>query len=542
MFLKVRTKCEGLSRVVVRRRDRDRWIRSAVFSGDQAIRRQRVSQRRLLGQTCLWASFAIASPVYSMPLSSALPQDTDWHRPDLDAPSPTPAFWNRQFASYVQNLNDRTTDFDPPPPSHQQATIALSSPASAQTVKFFSRQSQISYRASDLDTQESLRETVQRSSPPIGQVDLDLSDTTIAGWAKLTRISDRSFSPSAEVSSSCWRGDRSDCTFATSVTSPIWLSQTNPVADPELGILRLRRQLRPGDPELGTLQLKPLTLEGTADPELGIPILREKPLDQQPPAPRVARQPSVYLLLRADYFKTTNVFSGIDPVNDGLIRSGLTLFYAPAIAPQTYLVTSLDASLIRYANLGSMNNRIGSTTFGSLNYNELRLRAGILQRLSPRMFGEIGWSNQQLFTTKEGLREALRGDRFFNDHSIRVELNRQDPLSPSVSLNTFYQFRASFADPRDRDRLIHSLITSLGYSLSPNFQAAIDYQIAWSHFTQQPRDDVYQQLVGRLTYTVTPQSQFNVFGGFSFGYSSDANIDFNGLIVGVGLVINLPLF
>ncbi|MGV0026646.1 hypothetical protein [Phormidesmis priestleyi] len=516
-------------------RGRDKLVRSAVLSHGQPTGGQRFSRKQLLGQTCLWASFAIAPPVCAMPLPLALSPDIN-HPPDLNAPAPPPAFWNRQFASYVQDLNDRATDFDPLPPVHQQATISLLSPASTQTTKLFSQQSQTSYRASDLDPQEPLPETVPRSlQHDLDQHDLDQHDTTIADWAKITRVSEES---PTHAPSFCWRV-HSDCTVAI---SPNWLSQVEPIADPELGILRLRRQLRPGDPELGTLQLKPLTLERSVDPELGIPILREQPLDQRPPVPRVARQPAVYLLLRADYFKTTNVFSGIDPVNDGLIRSGLTLFYAPAIGPQTYLVTSLDASLIRYANLGSMNNRIGSTTFGSLNYNELRFRAGILQRLSPRMFGEIGWSNQQLFTTKEGLRDALRGDRFFNDHSIRVELNRQDPLSPSLSLNTFYQFRASFADPSDRDRLIHSLITSLGYSLSPSLQAAIDYQIAWSHFTRQARDDVYQQLVGRLTYTLTPQSQFNVFGGFSFGNSSDSNIDFNGLIVGVGLVINLPLF
>jgi hypothetical protein len=432
----------------------------------------------------------------------------------LDASSPEPAVWNRQFALYVNDLIDRPID-SPSTLTHDQLPLPKAAPA--QTIERSSQKSRVSYHASDLDS----------------QLDTQLGTQ----WQSRETVS-RSPQDQQARTSLCWRVIHEDCTFAT---SSIRLAQAAPV-DPELGILRLRRQLRPGDPELGTFQLKPLTLEEATDPELGIPILREKPLDQRPPAPRVARQPSVYLLLRADYFRTTNVFSGIDPVNDGLIRSGLTLFYAPAIGPQTYLVTSLDASLIRYANLGGMKNQVGSSTFGSLNYNELRFRAGVLQRLSPRMFGEIGWSNQQLFTTKEGLRDALRGDRFFNDHSIRVELNRQDPLSPSLSLNTFYQFRASFADPSDRNRLIHSLITSLGYSLSPNFQAAIDYQIAWSHFTQQARDDIYQQLVGRLTYTVTPQSQFNVFGGFSFGSSSDRNIDFKGLIVGVGLVINLPLF
>ena len=282
----------------------------------------------------------------------------------------------------------------------------------------------------------------------------------------------------------------------------------------------------PADPELGVILAKPAQ---EIDPELGLPRLRERILEPLP-LPSAARQPSVYLIARVDYFRTTNVFSGIDPVKDGLIRSGLTVFYAPAIGRNTYLVTSIDGNLIRYGNLGY------------LNYNELRFRAGVLQRLTPRTFGEIGWSNQQLFATREGLKDALRGDRFLNDNAIRFELSRQDALSKKLALNTFYQFRVSFADPSDRSRLINSFITSLSYSLSPNFQTAIDYQLAWSHFTQQPRDDVYHQLVARLTYTLTSQSQLNVFSGVSFGYSSDARINFDGFILGVGLVLNLPLF
>lgn len=339
----------------------------------------------------------------------------------------------------------------------------------------------------------------------------------------------------------CWYlpSAQTNCTFASG--TPVF-GQTAPATDPELGVLRLQEAENIGDPELGVLRVQPLLVQaGATDPELGTLRLEEKTIPSLS-APQTARQPSVYLLARVDYFKTSNVFSGVDPIKDGLIRSGLTLFYAPAIGPKTYLITSIDGNLVRYANLGSPNNRIGFAKFGSLNYNELRFRAGIWQQLSPRMSAEVGWSNQQLFTAREGLRDALRGDRFLNDHSIRLEISRQDPLSSQLTLNTFYQFRASFADPKDRDRLIHSFITSLSYSLSPSFQAALDYQLAWSHFTQQPRDDVYHQLLARLTYTVTPQSQFSVFSGFSFGNSSDDRVDFDGFIVGVGLVLNVPLF
>ena len=339
--------------------------------------------------------------------------------------------------------------------------------------------------------------------------------------------------PSSGATSACWKLQlQSSCRFSSGkvrldLDQPT-LSQV-PLGLPDQVPIESAPIAQPGlepDPELGVILASPIQ---EIDPELGLPRLRERILEPLP-SPSAARQPSVYLITRVDYFRTTNVFSGIDPVDDGLIRSGLTLFYAPAIGRNTYLVTSIDGNLVRYGNLGN------------LNYNELRLRAGVLQRLTPRTFGEIGWSNQQLFATREGLQDAFRGDRFLNDHAIRFELSRQDALSKKLSLNTFYQFRASFADPNDRSRLINSFITSLSYGLSPNLQTAIDYQLAWSHFTQQPRDDVYHQLVARLTYTITAQSQLNVFSGFSFGHSSDSRINFDGFILGVGVVLNLPLF
>ena len=336
--------------------------------------------------------------------------------------------------------------------------------------------------------------------------------------------------------SSCWnlRSADSRCQFSPGKLT-LDLDKLDPVVSADLASEEQSTQqassqeasTAPPDPELGVILAKP---SQEIDPELGFPRLRERILEPLPVAASAAHQPSVYVITRVDYFRTTNVFSGVDPVSDGLIRSGLTLFYAPAIGRNTYLVTSIDGNLIRYGRLGF------------LNYNELRLRAGILQRLTPRTFGEIGWSNQQLFATKEGLVEAFRGNRFLNDNAIRFELSRQDSLSKQLALNTFYQFRVSFADPSDRSRLINSFISSLSYSWSPNFQTAIDYQLAWSHFTQQSRDDVYHQLVGRLTYTITPQSQLNVFSGFSFGYSSDSRVSFNGFILGVGVVLNLPLF
>jgi hypothetical protein len=341
----------------------------------------------------------------------------------------------------------------------------------------------------------------------------------------------------------CWEFPKPECSY--SQWGARFDRSTEPPessgGDPELGLLRVNPILEDED-ELGSLRAEEQPLEpstGTIDPELGTLRIEERPPEEPsdqfptPPQnrfPKPPRQASVFLLARVDYFKTSNVFSARDPVDDGLIRSGLTLFYAPPLGPRTFLITSIDANLIRY------------TTLGKLNYDEIRYRAGIYQRLTPRMSGEIGWSHQKLSLSDVGLRQIFGGDRFFSDHSLRLELSRQDPLSPRMTLNTYYQLRWSFADPDDRSRLLNSVIATLNYSLSPKLQTALDYQFTWSHFTQQSRDDLYHQVVARLTYNFTSRNQINIFSGFSFGNSTDRAIDFNSFIFGVGIVVNTPLF
>ncbi len=358
-------------------------------------------------------------------------------------------------------------------------------------------------------------------------------------------------------------------------TQPIGCWKTTQRCSFSLGSTQMDRQVMPPRPvkgplevseedtELGTLRVQEVPDEfetaSAVDPELGVLRVQEAPLTPPPndlpndldinpvPTVRPRRQPSVYLLGRVDYFKSSNVFATDrafrDPEPDGLIRSGLTLFYAPAIGKKTFLVTSIDANLIRYANVGDANS-----TRQSANYDELRYRVGVYHRFNEQMSGEIGWSNQQLFQAKEGLQVVFGGSRIFNDHAIRLELSRQDSLSKKLALNSFYQFRWSFAEANDfdRDRLINTFITSLSYSWTPSFQTAIDYQYAWTHFTQVSRDDHYHQLVARLTYTMSPRTQVNVFSGFSFGGSSGGvnarGIDYNGFIFGAGFVFNVPLF
>jgi hypothetical protein len=298
----------------------------------------------------------------------------------------------------------------------------------------------------------------------------------------------------------------------------------------ELAPARQTPLIPANDPELGQIQTRPPESD-----ELGKILIRPKP---KPPA--AAKSKSVYLLAHADYFTTANAFSAKDRISDGLVRTGVTLFYAPALGPSTYLITSADANIARYVKLSQ------------LNYNELRFRAGISQRLSPVMFGELGWSNQQLFATERGFAGTFRGDRYLNDNSLRFELSRRDKLSPKLNLVTFYQLRRSFTDRTDSDRLSNTLYASLAYKVTPGVELALDYQYNRSDYINRDRRDHFHQVLGRLSWNTAKQIQTNLFAGYSFGSSSDdrklfgragdQTIDFKGWTLGINLVLNAPLF
>ncbi|HEY9596913.1 MAG TPA: outer membrane beta-barrel protein [Cyanophyceae cyanobacterium] len=254
------------------------------------------------------------------------------------------------------------------------------------------------------------------------------------------------------------------------------------------------------------------------DPELGRLRLRE--LEPPPPPPS---EPTVYLLGGVDYLRSNNIFSGIDPVDDGLFSAGLTLLAVPSLGNGTSLFAAVSGNVIRYSYLGEYD------------YNELQLSLGVRQQMGRHTYGTVGWSNRQLF-------EQDRGDRFLNEHSVYLELGRQDSLTQQLTLNTFYQFRLSFADPTDRSQVIHYLGASLDYDLLPSLQLTLDYQFALADFTRQERLDNYHQLLTRLTYRMSSNSQIYLFGGYSFGDSSDSAIDFDGLVFGIGADVSLPLF
>ncbi|MBW4522144.1 MAG: hypothetical protein KME16_21005 [Scytolyngbya sp. HA4215-MV1] len=289
---------------------------------------------------------------------------------------------------------------------------------------------------------------------------------------------------------------------------------------------------QPTFPEQPTLEEPAPSEAPVADPvlkdDLGDFILKEQEI-----APAPTQQPrlkSVFLLGRVNYFRSSNVFSGTDPVDDALIRTGLTLAVNPQIGPRTYLITGIDSNLVRYVEQTSAN------------YDELRIRAGVLQQLSDRMFGEIGWTNQQLFAADTGLLPPYSGDRFFRENALRLELSRQDPLAKNLTLTTFYQLQVSFAEPSDRTRLINFLYASLSYNIQPQLEIGLDYEFGLTSFLRQDRTDQYHQLSTRLTYYLSKTTNISAFAGFSFGNSTVSTLDFDGAAFGINLSVNLPLF
>jgi len=254
--------------------------------------------------------------------------------------------------------------------------------------------------------------------------------------------------------------------------------------------------------------------EQVGDPELGVLRLQEQKL-QSPPD-----KPIAHLLGQVGYFQGSNVFSAVDAVDDGLFSTDITFAIAPKLSAKTSLVTAIDGGLVRYGE------------YDRANYNKLRLRAALRHKLTPQMFGEIGWNNQYLF-------DAKTGDRFLNENALRLALQRQDKIANNLWLNSIYEFRLGFADPDSRSRAINSLSTELTYYINPRLQLGLEYLFALSNFTQRDRDDTYHLILGSVTYAVSHGSQISLQGGVSFGNSSDPNIGFNNSFFSVNYTFDI---
>ncbi|MEH1842935.1 MAG: hypothetical protein V7L20_30415 [Nostoc sp.] len=285
------------------------------------------------------------------------------------------------------------------------------------------------------------------------------------------------------------------------------------------------------------LQLPKQPPESDIDRQLGLRV-RLRPLEQPtlPPIeqPVIKFKPIGYLQGHIAYFQTSNIFSSKDiPIEDGLIFSGLTLTsaYFP-LGTKTFLNGSIDGNLIRYINQSQYD------------YNQVRFNLSIYQQLSQRMYGEVSWSNQQLFyaNNSDRLDSFKAGDRFLNENSFQVSLGRRDPLTSKLVLNSFYELSVNFADPQSRDRIINSFWVSLNYYLQQPLQVGIDYQVNFSDFIQRDREDQFHRLFGHLNYRISDTSNMSVQAGVSLGSSTAENIDFDGWFFTINYSLQLGQF
>ncbi|MBD2361599.1 hypothetical protein H6G36_10470 [Anabaena minutissima FACHB-250] len=284
---------------------------------------------------------------------------------------------------------------------------------------------------------------------------------------------------------------------------------------------RLRRRLR---------EAKQSNSESEIYQELGLRVrqrpLPNPPLEQQQPPPIERPAPKFKpigsLQARLGYFHTSNIFSSETiPVEDGLLFYGirLTSAYFP-LGSKTYLNGSIDGNLIRYVDQSKFN------------YNQLRFNLGIYQQLSRRMFGEISWSNQQLFYANSS--DIFKsGDRFLSEQSFRLSLGRRDPLTKKLMLDSFYELSWNLADPDSRSRIVNSLWLSLNYEVQKPLDVGLNYQLNLSDFTERDRHDQSHRLFAHLTYRLSKSSKMNVQTGFSFGDSTTRNIDFDSWFLSV---------
>lgn len=291
---------------------------------------------------------------------------------------------------------------------------------------------------------------------------------------------------------------------------------TSPESDPELGIIRVRNQ--PADPELGILRIR-----------------------EQPVVPETAPQeaPKVaFLNARLSVASSDNILLAVNDVGgltgDEFLRPGISVAFYPPLGPQTFLISSADFGLQRY------------TTQSEFNYDDLRFQLGVRQGLFPRTYGQLLFTYQQLF------RPGSPRFRFFENKALSFTLGRRDPLTDQLTLNSYYQVQwndaASKSSPNsstnygDFDRITQFLGTSLNYTISPQWQTGVSYQITLADYTRQERYDTFHQLIGQLTYRLTPEVRMSLYGGWSFGRSSEPRIRFDDTLFGFTIDATVPLF
>jgi len=284
--------------------------------------------------------------------------------------------------------------------------------------------------------------------------------------------------------------------------------------DPELGVIQVSEVQR--DDELGVIQLRnPLQ-----DPELGI-----LELQQISPPPR--RNPFLFLSIYGTASSSDNVFLVEDPIQgrfgDNFIRSGVSITAFPALGPRTNLLVSARSNLLRYEAQSNSS------------YDELRFQTGVRHQFSERVYGQLSLSYQLLFD--EGYT-----DQFFSNTGVEVTIGRRDPLTPRLTLDSYYQGQVFFSDPERFSNVLNSVGAYLGYRISSQWDTGVGYRLTVSDFTQQSRHETYQRITGQLRYSITPSVRLSMFGGLSYGRSSASRITFDDTFFGISFDATVSIF
>ncbi|NET10647.1 MAG: hypothetical protein F6K16_39335 [Symploca sp. SIO2B6] len=272
------------------------------------------------------------------------------------------------------------------------------------------------------------------------------------------------------------------------------------------------------DPELGILRVRPVSGSDATviDPELGILRLRAIP-------PPKEQRSSVFISGHYGFLSGDNLLAREDPLDDMTLRVGLQLRAVPRIGRRTFLIGTAGANLLKYAD------------HGELDYHNLAFRFGVYHQLARRTYIDLHWRNHQFFAQSGG-------DRFLNDHQLRISLGRVDQLTPDLMLRSSYHFQSNWSDPSDRSRLINRFSMGLSQELTSDLNVGLSYQLALIDFTQQDRYDFYHQLLAQVQYAASDSVTFSFFAGGRLGDSSHSLVDFDSTLFGLSLGLNFPLF
>ena len=292
-------------------------------------------------------------------------------------------------------------------------------------------------------------------------------------------------------------------------------------------------------PEVDLTQTVPSPNDGFSDDDFLNPDLEDTPLNPEDveselgeiriirprisqPEPR--RQPTGQLLLRSSAFTSSNI-TGLEDFQESDIplTNSATLLLTPKLGPKTTLVAAAGYGLTRFPEEGESN------------YDFLNLSVGVQQQLNRTTYAQLGWVQRQLYAEDGGSRLLL-------DNSLRFLIGRQDRVADKLRLDSYYEFRARFTEPNERNRLGNALGVNLRYAITPKLTSSLGYQFTLNDFTRIARFDTRHQIRTSTIYSINRNVFVGGFLSYLFGTSSDSAIDPENFSAGLSLGVNIPFF